>query len=656
MSNLGFIRAAAASPKLKPANTEYNAGQIIECLKTAGESGCGIVVFPELCITGATCGGLFSQSFLYKKSLEGLKAILGASASSPAAVILGLYIELEYIRLNCAAFIQSGEIKGIVPKMFLTGEQARWFSPGNEISGKVNSIGLLGIDVPFGRLLFKDANTGIVLGIEIAEDAGLAVTPGALLSLNGANIIVNPSADYDTAGRAALRREVILNESRKNVCGYIYASAGVHESTTDEVRSGQNIIAETGKLLAESVRFKRDNNIIFADLDYELIRRERINSRHFNEAAAFYTEPSAFGAVYIKPLMLLDAQTKTLSRAYTKTPFVPGSPLLVAERCAEIFEMQCAGLAKRLSHTGSEKSVIGVSGGLDSALALLVCSGAHKLIGKSAGDIMALTMPGFGTTDKTHTNALELIKLIGAREREIPIEDSVLSHFKDIGHDPSLFDVTYENAQARERTQILMDIANKEKGIVIGTGGLSESALGWCTYNGDHMSMYNVNAGVPKTLIRYLLRWIIDHKLNGPEADKSFCSDNAALSYTLEDILNTPVSPELLPPGGDGNIAQKTEDSVGPYILNDFFIYYTVRYGMEPEKLFYIAKSAFSDDYSGETIKKWLKVFYTRFFTQQFKRNCMPDGPKTGSVCFSPRGSWRMPSDADNSLWAGEVL
>jgi NAD+ synthase (glutamine-hydrolysing) len=539
--------------------------------------------------------------------------------------------------------------------MFVTGEQARWFSPGNNVSGKISYISLFSMNIPFGHLLFKDPNSGIVLGIEIAEDADHAVTPGAFLALNGANIIINPSADCAAAGSSGIRNDNISSASRKNLCGYISASAGVHESTTDEVRCGHSIIAENGQIIAESSRFERENAIIYADIDFEMIRRERIYSRRFNEAAVFYTDPHAFGAVYMKPFKQLDVKNHDLKRLYEKNPFLPDSPLIIAQMCHEIFETQCAGLTKRLEHTQSAKSVIGISGGLDSTLALLVCSASHKLLGKSAGDILAVTMPGFGTTDKTHANALEIINLIGAEAREIPIAESVLKHFKDIGHDPKNYNVTYENAQARERTQILMNIANNENGIVIGTGDLSESALGWCTFNGDHMSMYNVNAGVPKTLIKHVLRWVIDSKLNGPCADKSFCKDNVALSYIIEDILNTPVSPELLPPGSDGSIVQKTEDSVGPYILNDFFIYYTVRHGMPPEKLFYIAKLAFSDDYTDETIKKWLSIFYKRFFEHQFKRNCMPDGPKTGSVCFSPRGSWSMPSDADYKLWAEEV-
>ena len=655
MSNLGFIRIAAATPKLKPANTEYNTEQILKCLEVADGNGCGVIVFPELCITGSTCGDFFYQDFLYKKSLEGLRQILDASKKIPSAVALGLYIEHHHHRFNCAAFIQNGEIKGVVPKMFIGGAESRWFSPGTNVSGKTKSVNLMGAEVPFGNLLFKDPHSDVVIGIEISEDASSTITPGATLALSGANIILNPAAGYHTAGKSDRLRELILNESRKNRCGYVYASAGVHESTTDTVRSGQNIIAENGKLISESSLFNRDLTVLYGDIDFEMIRNERMRTQSFHEVATFYTGSSVVTVVNIEPLRLFDEKKQTLMRTYAKNPFAPDSPLALAERCAEIFEMQCAGLAGRLEHTQASKSVIGISGGLDSTLALLVCAATHKLLGKSTNDILTLTLPGFGTTDKTRHNAVEIMNLLGTEIREISIRDSVIQHFKDIGHDINSHDVTYENAQARERTQILMDIANKENGIVIGTGDLSESALGWCTYNGDHMSMYNVNAGVPKTLAGHIIRWIIDYKLNGPIGDKSFSLDNVELSYALEDILNTPISPELLPPDHSGGIIQKTEDSVGPYILHDFFLYYTVRHGFPPEKLFYTAKLAFAEDYPDEAVKKWLSVFYKRFFSQQFKRNCMPDGPKIGSVNLSPRGSLSMPSDADCRLWADAV-
>jgi len=648
MSNLGFIRVAAATPKLIPANTEYNTGQIIECVKTADNAGCGIVVFPELCITGSSCGDIFFQELLYKKSLEGLRQILIASETASTAIILGFYLELESSRINCAAFVQGGEIKGIVPKMFISGHGSRWFASGAAISSAVKSLSLTGRDIPFGSILFKDSGSSVIVGIEISGDACRTVTPGALLSLNGANVIANPSATPETAAGAAHRREIVTAESKKNKCGYILASAGVHESTTDAVFSGHNIIAENGKVLAESDRYNRDTSVLYTDMDFETIRRERMNSGSFNETSACYSDPLAFVPVYIKPLKLFDPQKQDLMRVYHKTPFVPDSPLLAADRCSEVFNIQCAGLAGRLTRSKAAKSIIGVSGGLDSALALLVCANAHNILGRKASDIVTVTMPGFGTSDKTRKSAASLMNILGTDVREISIKDSVTLHLKDIGHDPRARDVTYENAQARERTQILMDLANKENGIVIGTGDLSEASLGWCTFNGDHMSMYNVNAGVPKTLVKAIIQWFLDSAPNGS-------GGNAMLSQTLEEILTTPISPELLPPDERGNIAQETEISVGSYLLNDFFIYYTTRYGFSPEKMIYTAKLAFKNDYSEETIKRWLGAFYKRFISQQFKRNCSPDGPRTGSVSLSPREGLSMPSDADYELWLSEV-
>jgi len=645
MSNLGFIRVAAVTPKLKPANTEYNTQQIIECLAVASGYEPGIVVFPELCITGASCGDLFNQDFLSEKSLEGLRQILAASKNYPFAIVLGLHVTFDTERVNCAAFIQSGEIKGLVPKVFVPNAQSRQFVSGNSILNTPND------KIPFGNLLFKDQVSGIAIGIEVADDAFLPITPSAVLSLNGANIILNPSAASHTVGKAARLRNIVQNSSFKNACGYITISSGAHESTSSSVCSGQNIIAENGKIISESTVFNRESIMLYGDIDFGLLRNEKLQKQHAARVNSEFANLPQVTTVSINPLPLFDKNKHSLMRTYAKNPFVPNSPLLLAERCEEIFNIQCAGLAKRLEHTNAAKSVIGVSGGLDSTLALLVCAQVHKMLGRSMQNILALTMPGFGTTKETHQTAFKLMRLLGVEIREIPIHSSVLQHFNDIGHNPNVYDVTYENAQARERTQILMDIANKENGIVIGTGDLSESALGWCTFNGDHMSMYNVNAGVPKTLTKHLIRWIIDYKLNGPNGDVSFSFDNPELSYALEDVLNTPISPELLPPDAHGNITQKTEDAVGPYVLNDFFIYYTVRHGFSPEKLLYIASLAFKDEYTPDVIKHWLSVFYKRFFSQQFKRNCMPDGPKIGSVSFSENGIFKMPSDIDGSLW-----
>jgi len=645
MPNLGFIRIAAVTPKLKPANIEYNTKQIIECLEAASSYEPGVVVFPELCITGATCGDLFNQDMLNEKSLAGLKQILVASKRFPFAVVLGLHVTFDVERVNCVAFIQNGEIKGLVPKMFIPDTQSRQFISGSNISNTPNE------KIPFGNLLFKDKASGVTIGIEIADDALLPITPGAVLSLNGANIILNPSATHHTAGKAARMRGIVQNSSFKNTCGYVTVSAGVHESTTDAVCSGQNIIAENGKLITESTTFNRDSTVLYGDIDFGLLRNEKLQKQHATKATDNFANLPAVTTVSIEPLPLFDKNRHTLMRTYAKNPFVPSSPLQLAERCEEIFKMQCAGLAKRLEHTNAAKSVIGVSGGLDSTLALLVCAATHKMLGKSTKTILALTMPGFGTTNETHETSIKLVNLLGTETREIAIHEAVLQHFRDINHNPHIHDVTYENSQARERTQILMDIANKENGIVIGTGDLSESALGWCTFNGDHMSMYNVNAGVPKTLVKHLIRWIIDYKLNGPNGDMSFSFNNPELSYALEDVLKTPISPELLPPDAGGKISQKTEDAIGPYVLNDFFIYYTVRHGFSSDKLLYIASQAFKDEYPPGVIKHWLSVFYKRFFSQQFKRNCMPDGLKIGSVAFDSNGIFKMPSDMDCSQW-----
>jgi len=654
MSELGFIRVASITPKLIVANTEYNKTEIIECLQTADKSGCGIAVFPELCITGSTCGDLFHQRFLYQQSLASLKHIVCATENCSIAVILGLYIEHESLRFNCAALIQKGQIKGIVPKMVIPDVQSRWFSSGSAFCERICTVRLLGEDIPFGRLLFKDETSGVAIGIEVGEDRCQPVSPGLLLALNGAQILTNPSAEYDVAGRSDFKRNFIAIESARLVCGYAISSAGVHESTTDFVFSGQNLIAENGNMIAESSRFTRNSNVLYGDLDYELLNIERMRGSHFSDMYGF-TDKTTVTSVTLQPLSLFNAQKNTLMRFYPKNPFLPKQPERLPERCSEIFEIQCAGLAKRLEHTKAARTVIGISGGLDSTLALLVCVATHMLLGKNPDEIVALTMPGFGTTGKTYQNALALMQLLGTTIREISIKDSVSQHFNDIGHDANIHNVTYENAQARERTQILMDVANQENGLLIGTGDLSESALGWCTFNGDHMSMYSVNAGVPKTLIRHIIKWVIDTKLTGDVQNENFSADNALLAKTLQDVLDTPISPELLPPDQNGEIAQKTEESVGPYPLNDFFIFHTVRFGMRPDKLFFLAKHTFEDEYPDEIIKKWLIVFYKRFFSQQFKRNCMPEGPKVGSVGLSPRGDWIMPSDADWNMWIKEI-
>lgn len=658
MNKIGLIRAAAVTPVLKVANPEFNTEEIIKCVKEADKNGAGIILFPELCISGYSCGDLFYQEFLYNKSMEGLKRIAEATKKLSAIVVAGFYMRLENNLYNCAALMQGGKIMGIVPKMFLPSYkefyEARWFASGIRISDRIQSVTLFGYEIPFGHLMFVDGENSLNLGIEVCEDLWVPITPGSFLALNGAHIILNPSASNETVAKSDYRRNLVSMDSARNISGYVYTSSGVHESTTDLVFGGHRLIAENGGILAESTLFERNSAITYADIDFERLKFERTYGQNFEETTSAYGIID-FINVQLSPLRVLDPGKDNLLRKYEKNPFVPENPATVDRRCREIFNIQAAGLAKRIEHTNAKKVIVGISGGLDSTLTLLVCAETFKLLGKDPGDIIAITMPGFGTTDKTYNNAQTIMKLLGADIREIPIREAVLQHFNDISHDPNQHDVTYENAQARERTQILMDIANKEGGLVIGTGDLSEAALGWSTYNGDHMSMYGVNASVPKTLVRFVIKWVMDNRLSGPAEEIGFSSNNSLLHQTLQDIMDTPISPELLPPDEEGKIAQKTEETVGPYILHDFFTFYTIRYGMSPEKLLYIAKTTFAEDYTEDFIKKWLLVFYRRFFAQQFKRSCIPDGPKVGSVSLSPRGDWRMPSDADPSEWLKEL-
>ncbi len=659
MNQLGLIRTAAVSPKLKVANTAYNTQEIIRCARVADARGAGVILFPELCITGYTCADLFYQTFLYEQNLNGLNAIIDASSDLNAALIVGFYLKIENNYYNCAAFIQNGELIGIVPKMFLPNArefyEARWFASGFAISKSRKSIALFGKEIPFGNLLFRDAQHDLNLGIEVCEDLWVPISPGTHLALNGAHILFNPSASNETVGKSDYRHNLVLQNSAKNVCGYVYTSCGVHESTTDVVFSGDSLVAENGSLLAERPLFERESAILYGEIDYEHIRFERTYGQTFELCTTAYSNRESIQTVSLFPLRVLDSKKDTLMRQYSKNPFVPADPNTFHERCRDIFNIQAAGLAKRIQHTHAKTAVIGISGGLDSTLALLVAVQTFRLLGKDPQDILAVTMPGFGTTGKTYRNALTIMRLLGTQVREISIKDAVLQHFKDIEHKETVHDVTYENAQARERTQILMDLSNQANGMVIGTGDLSEVALGWSTYNGDHMSMYGVNSSVPKTLVRFVIQWVMEHMLSGSTEDKSFSSNNELLKETLQAIMDTPISPELLPPDEKGEIVQKTENTVGPYVLHDFFMFYTIRYGMSPKKLLFIAKSAFADEYDETFIKKWLSVFYRRFFTQQFKRSCIPDGPKVGSVSLSPRGDWRMPSDADYEMWLSEL-
>lgn len=658
MFKTGYLRTAAASPKLLVANTKANTDRIIACIKEAAENKAAVVLFPELAITSYTCADLFYQEQLYRKNLEGLKLIIDASGSTDSVVIVGFYLRLNTSLYNCAAVIQHGKLLGVVPKMFLPNSrefyEGRWFASGIRTARKIRSIRLFGKDVPFGHILFDDHESGVTFGVEICQDLWMPVTPSSLLCLNGADIIFNPSASDETVGKADYRRQLVHQQSAQNICGYVYCSAGVHESTTDLVYSGHQIISEYGTKIAENERFERNSTITYGDIDFERIKFEKSLDHDLEECADAYSDSSDYIHVETDPLVLLDNSDK-LIRHFEQNPFVPSDAVTVDERCEEVFKIQTAGLAKRIEHVHAKTVVVGISGGLDSTLALLVCVEAFKLLGRDMSGIIAVTMPGFGTTGKTYTNALTIMKLLGTTVREVPIGDAVMQHFAAIGHNPEVHDVTYENCQARERTQILMDIANETGGLVIGTGDLSESALGWSTYNGDHMSMYAVNVSVPKTLVKFVVGWVADHKISEASKDDPYSADDITLAATLHDIMDTPISPELLPPDSSGNIVQKTEERVGPYILHDFFLFYTMRYGMRPEKLFYIACQTFEGMFDRSFVKKWLREFYRRFFMQQYKRSCIPDGPKVGTVTLSPRGDWRMPSDADSSEWLAEV-
>lgn len=636
----GFIKVCACTPKIKVADVDYNTGEIIKLMSDAEDNGAKVIVFPELCITGYTCQDLFLQGQLLDKALEGLDRIIDASNGLDALIFVGTPLEVDGKLYNTAAAIYGGNLLAFIPKKNLPnyGEfyEARHFYPG--FADPV-CIGYKGASVPIGQniIFTTPAVKGLQIACEICEDLWVADTPSTRHAMNGANLIVNLSAGNEIIGKSEYRRMLVKSTSARLVCGYVYCDAGDGESTQDLVFPGHNIICENGTTLSESKCFTTGS--IYADIDIERIRAERRRITTFN-----VHDPSSASEDnnYAKITFDIEQKETRLDRQFYKMPFVPADDSERNSRCEHILAIQSEGLKKRLIHTGSKKAVIGLSGGLDSTLALLVTAKAFDLSNISREGIIAVTMPCFGTTDRTYNNALTLAKSLGVTLREINIEKAVRVHFEDIGHDESDHSVTYENCQARERTQVLMDIANKEGGLVIGTGDLSELALGWATYNGDHMSMYGVNAGVPKTLVRHLVKYYAD-----------VCGKHE-LRHALEDVLETPVSPELLPPE-DGSISQKTEDLVGPYELHDFYLYYMLRCGFSPKKVFRVAKQAFSDDYDDEVIMKWLKTFYRRFFNQQFKRSCLPDSPKVGAVAVSPRGDLRMPSDAVSKIWLDEL-
>lgn len=630
----GFIKLAAATTDIKVADTEFNTDKIIKTMLEAARNGAKLIVFPELCITSYTCGDLFLQKTLIDGAVLGLDRIKKATEGMDITVLVGLPVVVDHMIYNCAAVINNGHIKGLIPKRNIPNYsefyEMRHFTEG---FAEVRHIELLGERVPFGsNILFTSKSMpDFVLGVEICEDLWTVNPPSNTHALAGATVIANLSASDELISKAQYREMLVKSQSARLYSVYIYADAGYGESTTDLVFAGDNIIAENGAILARSERFT--NSCVYATADLERLTSERRKTTTFrNSGMNDYT--------YVE-LDMNEADTE-LDRYVDKTPFVPGDLSEREKRSEEILTIQSMGLAKRLEHTWSKTAVIGVSGGLDSTLALLVTVRAFDYLGKDRSGIYAVTMPCFGTTSRTYNNAVNFAKSLGVTFMEVNIREAVLKHFEDIGQSPDNYDVTYENCQARERTQVIMDIANKTGGMVIGTGDLSEMALGWATYNGDHMSMYAVNAGVPKTLIRYLVDY---------EASRT---DNETLKITLQDILDTPVSPELLPPK-DGEIAQKTEKLVGPYELHDFFLYQLLRYGFRPSKILRLAVKAFEGQYDREFILGWLKIFYRRFFQQQFKRSCMPDAPKVGSVALSPRGDWRMPSDASVNIWKSEL-
>lgn len=631
----GFIRVAAATPDIKVADPVFNAEKIWEILEEGNEKGAKVMVFPELCMTGYTCGDLFLQDVLVEKAKEELRKLIKKTEGMDMIAFVGLPWERNGKLYNVAAAIWNGELLGLVTKTNMPNYsefyELRHFNPG-PVAPEEEEWGEA--YVPFGsNILFKCINVpGLVIGGEICEDVWVMNPPSIRHAMAGATVIVNCSASDETTGKHLYRNSLISGQSARLVCGYVYANAGEGESTQDLVFGGHNIIAENGTILANSKRFT--NDVVYADLDLERIRSERRRMTTFQMTANM----EDYDFVEFE----LNEDELELERFIDPAPFVPSDEATRAERCEEILTIQAMGLKKRLAHTGCTNAVIGISGGLDSTLALLVLARAFDMLNIPRKNILSVTMPCFGTTDRTYNNACLLTEKLGAELREVVIKEAVAIHFRDLDHDANQHDVTYENSQARERTQILMDLANKYNGLVIGTGDMSELALGWATYNGDHMSMYGVNASVPKTLVRHLVRYYADT-----------CGDEE-LKNVLYDVLDTPVSPELLPPT-EGQISQKTEDLVGPYELHDFFMYYILRFGYRPSKIYRLAKIAFEGVYDEATIYKWLNTFYRRFFAQQFKRSCLPDGPKVGSVAVSPRGDLRMPSDAARRIWMDEL-
>lgn len=634
----GFYRIACASPEVTVADTAACTQRILELASEAWQRGADIAVFPELCVTAYTCGDLFHNRALLDGATASLEKIKVASADmSGLCIVLGAPVICGTSLYNCAVFIADGKIKAYVPKTYIPNYnefyEKRWFASGANVSMCLDGI-------PFGTDILVQHN-GVRIGAEICEDLWTTTPPSGSMALAGAEVLVNLSASDDLIGKYAYLRSLVAQQSARCIAAYAYSSAGFGESSTDLVFDAKLIIAENGSILRTNRRWTRGNQIVIADVDIEAIRRDRLHNTSFDDCRR-----NANRSYRIVDTSAPDNPYRddSLLRHVAPHPFVPSDDAILESRCEEIIHIQTAGLAKRLAATRCKSLVVGISGGLDSTLALLVAARTFDSLGLDRKGIIGVTMPGFGTTDRTYNNAISLMEALGITIREVPIAPAVMQHFSDIGHDPAIQDVTYENSQARERMQILMDIANQTGGMVLGTGDLSELALGWATYNGDHMSMYGVNAGVPKTLVKYLTRYFASsEEISGKERT------------ALLDIIDTPISPELIPAKADGTIKQKTEDLVGPYDLHDFFLYYTLRYGFTPGRICLLACKAFEGEFDRATILKWERVFFRRFFAQQFKRSCLPDGPKVGSVCLSPRGDWRMPSDASAALWLADI-
>ena len=637
--NYGFVKVAAAVPHVQVADCFYNIGQIEGLMRQAAGKGVQLIAFPELSVTAYTCMDLFAQQTLPDHAEKALLKLIADTADLEMLTVVGAPLRTENRLINAAVVFQGGQILGVVPKTYLPNykefQEQRWFTSATELRKEV--ITIEGQTYPLGNhLLFQAGQLSV--GIEICEDLWVPVPPSSLLAMEGANIIFNLSASNELIGKHHYLRSLISQQSARCMAGYIYASCGFGESSTDLVFAGNGIIAENGNILAESPRFTMEEQLVISEIDIESLQNDRqVNTSFMHGASSLLKNKTQT----IRFRVQAPGGTE-LTRPVDPHPFTPSGEAL-KERCEEIFQIQVAGLAKRMVHTHARTAVVGISGGLDSTLALLVTVMTFDALKMPREQILGITMPGFGTTGRTYNNAVNLIRSLGVTLKEISIKEACLQHFKDIDHDPSVQDVTYENSQARERTQLLMDVANQENGLVIGTGDLSELALGWATYNGDHMSMYGVNGSIPKTLVKYLVEWVANNKVD--EASR----------VTLLDIVDTPISPELIPADEDGNIKQKTEDLVGPYELHDFFLYHFLRFGSHPAKIYYLAQKAFAGAYEPVTIKKWLYTFFRRFFQQQFKRSCLPDGPKVGSVSLSPRGDWRMPSDAVSTLWLEEI-